>query len=371
MAHRYPYGPLAVERPAASKAPSALGVRDVLFDGVFTVNRTGRFLDVNAGGTALLGYSRSDLQGRDVCEVVRHGASGERRTFEALDVGGHFYWSGLLERKDAPAIAAEARVVRSGAEEFTIVAREKAGGDVSLETLNDERLMRLTHLRKNILESLNHEFRTPLTTIQVCSQLIKDVIEPEYESMVDDIEHSGNRLLEAFMTLIELARLRADDYPLYPRVRDVAEIVDACVERVRRPADEKGVDVSVRFEERPLSACVDAYALNRIVFSLVDNAVKFTDAGSVRVSAAAAAESVRIDVVDTGVGISPEFLPRVFDAFTQESTGLSRIYQGAGMGLALTAQLVQRMGGRILVNSTKAAGSTFAVILPRGMNPAA
>ena len=132
---------------------------------------------------------------------------------------------------------------------------------------------------------------------------------------------------------------------------------------LRPLAEAKGLTVALT--GTPAFAFADRKALHRIVTNLVDNAVKFTDEGGVTVGVNAEGGAVRVRVVDTGVGISPEFLPHLFDEFKQESEGYARTHEGNGLGLAITRRLVELMGGGIRAESTPGAGSAFTVTLRR------
>ena len=121
--------------------------------------------------------------------------------------------------------------------------------------------------------------------------------------------------------------------------------------------------------EGPLNATVDPHYLGRIFLNLIGNAIKFTPAGIVRVILAESNPSgyIEIKIVDTGIGISEDFLPHLFEEFYQESSGLARNFEGTGLGLRIAKRLVELMGGTISVESEKGKGSCFTIRLP--VNP--
>jgi signal transduction histidine kinase len=114
----------------------------------------------------------------------------------------------------------------------------------------------------------------------------------------------------------------------------------------------------------PVHAWLDARCLDGILHNLVGNAVKFTEAGRIRVRVGQEGGRVFVEVQDTGIGIDEHFLPHLFDEFKQESTGLARSHEGSGLGLAVTYRLVKLMNGDITVQSTKGEGSVFTVSFP-------
>jgi CheY-like chemotaxis protein len=127
---------------------------------------------------------------------------------------------------------------------------------------------------------------------------------------------------------------------------------------------EKGLSFSFIGDARELRAIVDRTSLDRIVTNLVQNAIKFTQKGGIRVVVQSVGDWVEIQVIDTGIGIDEAFMPYLFDAFRQESTGMARSYEGNGLGLTITKRLVEYMGGEMAVESTSGSGSTFTVWLP-------
>ena len=148
-----------------------------------------------------------------------------------------------------------------------------------------------------------------------------------------------------------------------PEPINVSDVARAAVSSFQERARDKGL--TLRAEAAPeIVAFADEDAVVRVLGQLIDNALKFTSEGEVVVRVAVKAERVLVQVCDTGVGISQEFLPSVFEAFKQESEGLSREHEGSGLGLTLTHRLVQLIGGSIHAESEKGKGSTFTVTLP-------
>jgi signal transduction histidine kinase len=133
----------------------------------------------------------------------------------------------------------------------------------------------------------------------------------------------------------------------------------------REQALQKGIDLEVEVsKERPVR--LDSHLVERILTHLLDNSVKFTEDGQISVRATVSGEELELQVEDTGVGIDPDFLPRVFDEFAQASTGLSRRYEGNGLGLTVTKRLVDRVGGTIEIESEPGEGTWVTVRLPTG-----
>ncbi len=220
-------------------------------------------------------------------------------------------------------------------------------------------------LKSTFLANMSHEIRTPLTAILGFSSILGDEIDdPTQRDFVDLIARSGRRLMETLNSVLDLTRLDAGDGPLGTGQMDAADVVEETVSMLGPAAAERGLAIRAEIDADGLEVMADEAALVRVLHNLVGNAIKFTDQGEVTVAVRRGPRgSVAFEVRDTGIGIDPSFLPRVFGEFEQESTGHGRRYEGAGLGLALSRQLVERMGGTISVDSEKGVGTTFTVLL--------
>ncbi|MFN3596064.1 MAG: sensor histidine kinase [Rubricoccaceae bacterium] len=230
----------------------------------------------------------------------------------------------------------------------------------------------LARMKSAFLASMSHEIRTPLTSIIGFAQLLGDEVPEEHRDLVEPIEHAGRRLLDTLNSVLDLARLEAghtDDLACEPL--DAAAEARGVAAMLQPQAAARGIALFADAPAQPVPALADRAALSRVLINLAGNAIKFTEAGHValRVRAARPEEmpqggpGVALEVEDTGCGIPPELLARVFEPFQQASTGWARTHEGAGLGLAITQRLVEAMGGGVSVQSTAGVGSTFTVVL--------
>ena len=221
-------------------------------------------------------------------------------------------------------------------------------------------------LKSSFLANMSHEIRTPLTAIIGFADVLGEEVTDETQSeFVDLIARSGRRLMDTLNSVLDLTRLDADDTRSGVAAVDAAKLARETVEMFGPAAAEAGLGLGVS-APASLEALADEASLGRVLHNLIGNAIKFTDAGRVTLEVREADGQVAVVVRDTGIGIDPAFLPRVFGEFEQESTGHGRRYEGVGLGLALSRQLVERMGGTISVESTKGVGTAFTVTLPSG-----
>ena len=216
---------------------------------------------------------------------------------------------------------------------------------------------------------MSHEIRTPLTGIIGFADVLAEEVEDEHGEFARAIGSNGRRLLDTLNAVLELARLEAGEVQFGRDELDLRAVVAEAVAPLVPRAGAKGLGLTVSLHPEPVLVESDASALGRVVSNLVSNAVKFTEEGGVSVAVRAGAAGAEVRVADTGVGIAPSFLPRLFEAFYQESEGDERSHEGNGLGLVITQRLVERMGGTIEVASEKGVGSTFTVRLPRAAYP--
>lgn len=223
----------------------------------------------------------------------------------------------------------------------------------------------MLQLKSSILNNMSHEIRTPLTGILGYAEMLVDNLAGEEKEFADTIMQSSRRLMETLDSVLKLSQLERGEADLELTRIDLGEEVESWVSSLQPLADKKGLTLQ-SFVSSP-HACIvgDEAFTRRIVNNLVSNAIKFTDEGSVTVEVGTREDDVFLRVTDTGIGIDPDFQENIFDAFTQESTGLRRSHEGNGLGLAITKRLVDRLKGVITVESQKQEGSTFTVWFPR------
>lgn len=227
-----------------------------------------------------------------------------------------------------------------------------------------EKVEELLKLKSAFLNNMSHELRTPLTGILGFAEILAEEVPPMYREFAERIVTSGQRLQDTLNSILDLAQLEGGSLELDPAPVDVARCVMKSAERYRKHAQKKNITFNITIPSLRLESSLDESSLDRIVKSLVDNAVKFTDEGSVSVGVTSKDGHAVIRVRDTGIGISEAFLPHMFSEFRQESVGTARSYEGNGLGLAITKRLVELMGGTIEVESTQGRGSTFTVSFP-------
>ena len=229
----------------------------------------------------------------------------------------------------------------------------------------NERLRRADKLKDDLLANTSHELRTPLTSILGFSSVLQEEGEEDQRELATAIHRSGQRLLDTVNGLLDMAKLQANLLELRPVELDLAEVARDVLGMLRPLAEERGLYLCLMPDDLAVPATADRYAFERILINLVSNAIKFTPSGGVTVLLDGTDEDVVLTVRDTGIGMDEAFLPHLFDAFKQASSGYSRSHEGSGLGLTIVKRVVELMGGRISVTSAVDEGTTFEVVMPR------
>jgi signal transduction histidine kinase len=187
----------------------------------------------------------------------------------------------------------------------------------------------------------------------------------EIKNYVKLQQQSGQRLLNTITSILDLSRIEAQRNQLMLKVIDLNELVRESILTLEGMAKSKKLQFSFFPSAAKLQCLSDETMLYQVISNIVGNAIKFTDKGEVEIKTVLRDEGhVSIVVRDTGIGISEEFMPRIFNSFEQESTGRSRSHEGSGLGLAISKKYIELLGGEILIKSKKDHGSTFEIVLP-------
>jgi two-component system phosphate regulon sensor histidine kinase PhoR len=230
-------------------------------------------------------------------------------------------------------------------------------------------LRRLERVRQEFVANVSHELRTPITAILGYAEtLLNGALEDRENApqMVEIIHRQSERLSSLVDDLLELSRLEGREAAFGRTPLSVEAISQRAVEAVAPRAARKSISLDAEVPAS-LTALGDERALEQVLLNLLDNAVKYTpEGGRVRLTARPDGDRVRLCVADSGMGIAPQHLPRLFERFYRIDPGRSRDMGGTGLGLAIVKHLVSAMGGELQVASQPGEGSEFSVLLPQG-----
>jgi len=223
-------------------------------------------------------------------------------------------------------------------------------------------------LKSAFLATMSHELRTPLNSIigftGILLQKLVGSLNPEQEKQLKMVQVSANHLLELINDVLDISKIEADQIDIFPELFDIATAVHKSVEKINPMAEKKGLMVSTVIDPEKIMIYSDRRRIEQILINLVNNAVKFSDHGNIRIQCTIEDENVIIHVIDSGIGIKREDMENLFKPFQQIQTGISRQYEGTGLGLSICKRLVELLGGKIWVESEWGSGSTFSFTLP-------
>jgi signal transduction histidine kinase/DNA-binding response OmpR family regulator len=298
-------------------------------------------LIVLAGGAALWGASRADS--RRLAADLDRLAADNRRLAE------------MVER-----LADAAWVLHESDERYRTLADARRRAEAASEA------------KSRVLATVSHEFRTPLNGILgLTGLLLETPLTPDQATHARGVHSSGEALLALVDDMLDFSRIEAGRLDLRPASTDLEALLQEIVELLAARAHAKGIDIAAEIGPGvPVAVAVDAARLRQVLINLAGNGVKFTDSGGVTVSVAVADGGIAFSVADSGPGIAPDETERLFGEFEQSDSALSRRHGGAGLGLAISRQIVRAMGGDIAVAPGESGGSVFRFALALPSAPA-
>ena len=269
--------------------------------------------------------------------------------------------------------------------------RRRHGGEVAILTINDvterhrrdelaeenRRMREASRLKSEFLANMSHELRSPLNAIIGFTSLIHagktGPISDEQREYLGDVLGSSRHLLSLINDVLDLAKIEAGHVEVDVARVDLANLAREVVDILRPLHEAKSHRVTVTVDDALGGVDVDERMTKQILFNYVSNAIKFTPAGgTIGVRVESCDETTfRIVVEDSGIGIAPRDMSRLFVEFQQLDAGLDKSFPGTGLGLAVTRRLAEAQGGRVGATSTHGEGSRFEVVLPRAVVPMA
>jgi PAS domain S-box-containing protein len=372
------------------KAEQALELSEIRYrrlfeaahDGILIINAaTAKVIDVNPFMTDLLGYPHEYFLGKELWEIgVFKDAEDAKATMQKLQKAGHIrYEDHPLQHQDGRHIPVEfiSNVYQEGNLEVIqcnirdIAERKRLAEELERTRQSAEVANKA---KSEFLANMSHEIRTPLTAILGFAemQLRKSPEECAKIGCAEIIRRNSVHLLELINDILDLSKVEAGQMKVESISCDLPALLSEIISLLRPRAKEKGLGFGVTFQGPiPRLIQTDPLRLKQTLVNLLGNAVKFTETGRIdlRIMTEGSGEPniiLRLDVIDSGIGMPPEILERLFRPFTQGDESITRKFGGTGLGLAISQKLAHLMGGEITVASQPRVGSTFTLRIDAG-----
>ena len=225
---------------------------------------------------------------------------------------------------------------------------------------------RSNKLKSDFLAQMSHEIRSPVNIIMSYASLIKEElnnkVNEEIRSCFCSIDNGGKRLIRTIDLILNMADIQSGKYETFMEHTDLEkDILEKIISEYAPAAESKGLNLRFTNELGSKKIMIDRYTVTQIFSNLVDNAIKYTKEGEILVSLQGDKDYITVIVKDTGIGISDEYMPHIFDPFSQEDQGYTRRFEGTGLGLSLVKKYCDINGAKIFVESEKGTGTVFKI----------
>jgi PAS domain S-box-containing protein len=341
--------------------------------GIAMTTMDGQYIEFNEAFRQICGYTTEELHALDYWELTppEYQADEDRQIQSLRETGRYGPYEKEYIRKDGTLIPIRlngALITGSDGEQYIWSIVE----DISAHRLHEAALIEArmraeaaSQAKSNFLATMSHEIRTPLNGVLGMVQVMeRDALNVVQRERLDVVRRSGEALLTILSDVLDLAKIEAGRLDLEAVDFDLADLLGGAAANFATLAAAKGLALESDLAGLCGTFNGDPTRIRQIVSNLLSNAVKFTEAGAVRLSARHVDGRLDLAVSDTGPGIAPDALPRLFERFVQADSSATRRFGGTGLGLAISRELAELMGGSIRVDSRLGEGSRFALTLP-------
>jgi PAS domain S-box-containing protein len=338
---------------------------------------SGRFIQVNRAQCEITGYSAAELL-QMTFQQITHPPDLDKDVALANRLLAGEIESYRLEKRYIHKTGREVWV------DLTVsLVRTPAGAplyfiaqvhDITARKIAEQELVRAkeaaeaaSQAKSAFLANMSHEIRTPLTSIFGYAGLLErdDLTADQRQKFSQTIRRNGEHLLDVLSDILDLSKIEAGRMTMRAASIEIRPFLQDVATMLRERAQDKGLALNCALpDDLPASIVTEPTRLRQILINLLGNAIKFTHAGSVGLNASVDGEMLKLDVTDTGIGMTPQQQAIVFEPFAQADVSHSRQYGGVGLGLAISERLAGLLGGRIELQSESGAGSTFSLLIP-------
>jgi two-component system phosphate regulon sensor histidine kinase PhoR len=325
-------------------------------DGIIIVNSKGIVERINNTGVKMFHISREDAIGKSVVEVLRQ--------YQLVEL-----WKACVATRKQQTTTVETSPDRLFIQGIASPITWLDPDSVMLILQDLTRIHQLETVRKDFVSNVSHELRTPLTSLKALTETIHETVKNDPESTQKFLllmDQEVDNLTQLLNELIELSRLESGRVPLDRKRISPSVILKAVDEMMRLQAERNGLTFTIHYPDEITAISADQERVKQVMTNLIHNAIKFTKpGGSITVSVNEQEDKVVFQIEDTGAGIEPDVLPRIFERFYKADQ--SRSSAGAGLGLSISRHIVEAHGGNIWAESEPGVGSKFFFSLPKAL----
>lgn len=346
-------------------------------DAIITGTLDGTITSWNKGAEQIYGYLAEEVMGKNVSILEPDNLKGEiKQLFDKIKQGKKVKrYETLRLKKDGIAVNVSVTLspifdVSGNPVAFSGIARDITEKKITENLLHEKQMAEFANRTKSeFLANMSHELRTPLNSIIGFSDMLYEQAYGELNQKqlraISNISNSGKHLLNLINGILDLSKIEANKMELDYKEFELASSLDLIRNILSPIADKKNIEIETGVDSSISKICADEDRFIRIMFNLVDNAIKFSFENSlVKIGARKKGELVEITVEDTGIGIKTEDQNKLFKPFSQVNSFSSKKFQGTGLGLSLVKQIVNLHGGYVWFKSEQGKGSTFAFAIP-------
>ncbi|WP_340818677.1 PAS domain S-box protein [Methanolobus sp. WCC4] len=339
---------------------------------IFVIDFHGNYVDVNPAACKVTGYSRKEILKMNLSDFLE--PTNKRyylELFKKLQSEGHISGEFPFIKKNGGLFYLEVQVVSIPENRFLALCtdsteKRKAEERVLQAKIDAENANRT---KSEFLANMSHELRTPLNSIIGFSDMLLtgiagDINDKQTRYLIN-VSQSGRHLLDIINEILDISKIESGKMKLYKDRVALIEVYEEIRSSLQHLADNKGIKIIISPELDGKCVIADRAKLKQILYNLVGNAIKFTeDGGLVTIDTRSSGEFIEISVIDTGIGIHPEEVNMLFRPFVQLDSSEARRYEGTGLRLALSKELIELHGGRVWAESEPGKGSAFTFTIP-------
>lgn len=342
---------------------------------IFWITNEAKIIYVNIAATKMLGYSSEELLRMSIFDIDPNWDLEYFNTvgYPILKENGSYQFESIHRKKNGNIIPIEVNsaLIHYENEEVIItsvvdVSERKKAAQSMIEA--KEKAEQSDRLKSEFLAGMSHEIRTPINTILNFASLIKsdlgNEINEDIKFSFDMIDSGSRRLIRTIDSILNMSQLQSGSYEHKVKLVSLVErVLKPLKEEFKLVAQQKNLKLNLIVNTEETKVFVDEYTITQLFINLIDNATKYTVKGEINIVVNSCDNKLIVEIIDTGIGISEDILPTVFEPFIQEEMGYTRSFEGNGLGLALVRKYIELNKGSIAVKSKKGYGSTFTVSL--------